>query len=68
MQQPQTVKELRLAMSMTLKEFSEYFETPMRTVQRWEASPDARSYSPCPVNIFHLMLYKYESESEKGNL
>lgn len=66
--QPQTVKELRQKMGMTLKEFSEYFETPLRTVQRWEADPGANSYSACPVNLFHLMVYKYENESLKGNL
>lgn len=31
-----TVKELRERMNLSQKNFSEYFEIPIRTVQEWE--------------------------------
>lgn len=68
MSQPQTVKELRKCMGMTQKEFAEYFETTLRTVQRWEAPADASTFVQIPENLFHLMVYKYENELKIGNL
>lgn len=31
-----TIKEIRLSIGLTQKQFAEYFDIPQRTVQEWE--------------------------------
>ncbi len=52
-----TVKELRIVSGMSLKQFSDYFGIPYRTVQNWDA--EIRN---CPDYLVELMIYKLNSE------
>lgn len=52
-----TFKELRKASGMNLRQFSEYFAIPYRTIQNWEAG--VRS---CPDYLLALMEYKLRKE------
>lgn len=45
------VKEFRLAHKMTQKQFAEYFEIPLKTVQSWEQG----ARKP-PEYLFKLMV------------
>lgn len=49
--------ELRKAVGMNRKEFSEYYEIPYRTVQDWEAGKRTM-----PDYLLRLMKYKAEIE------
>ncbi len=53
----ETVKELRIVSGMSLKQFSDYFGIPYRTVQNWDA--EIRN---CPDYLVELMIYKLNSE------
>lgn len=45
---------------MTLKELSDYFEIPYRTVQGWKLGK-----RKCPSYLLKLMIYKLENEKRK---
>ncbi|MCF0127077.1 MAG: helix-turn-helix domain-containing protein [Pseudobutyrivibrio sp.] len=51
------VRELREAMGMNRREFSEYFGIPYRTVQDWEAGKRTM-----PEYVLRLMKYMAEME------
>ncbi len=50
-------KELRIMAGMSLKQFSDYFEIPYRTIQNWEAE-----VRKCPEYLLELMVYKLKHE------
>jgi DNA-binding transcriptional regulator YiaG len=52
-----TFKELREQSGMNLKQFSEYFGIPYRTIQNWE-----RGERQCPSYLIDLMTYKLKNE------
>ena len=54
-----TFQELRQSSGMNLKEFSEYFEIPYRTIQNWEGGQRT-----CPEYLLKLMRYKLDKEKE----
>ena len=54
-----TFKELREKTGMNLRQFSEYFGIPYRTIQNWEAGT-----RKCPDYLLNLMEYKIERERE----
>lgn len=54
-----TVKELRTSHGMNIKEFSDYFNIPYRTVQNWDAG-----VRECPEYLLELMKYKLNNESK----
>ena len=56
-----TFKELREQSGMNLKQFSEYFEIPYRTIQNWEGGQ-----RKCPEYLLKLMQYKLESNKKEG--
>ena len=43
-----------------LKQFSEYFEIPYRTVKNWKSGS-----RKCPDYVLKLILYRLENENEK---
>ena len=53
-----TFKELRKQSGMNIKQFSEYFQIPYRTVQNWEL--ETRT---CPDYLLKLMEYKLQKEN-----
>lgn len=50
-------KELRIMAGMSLKQFSDYFDIPYRTIQNWEAE-----VRKCPEYLLELMAYKLKHE------
>lgn len=52
-----TFQELRQATGMNLKQFSDYFEIPYRTIQNWEGGQ-----RECPTYLLELMKYKLKKE------
>ena len=52
-----TFKELREQSGMGLKQFSEYFDIPYRTIQNWNAGITA-----CPEYMMSLFTYKLSNE------
>lgn len=50
-------KELRTKSKMNLKEYSQYFSIPYRTLQNWE-----NKERKCPEYLLNLMKYKLENE------
>lgn len=52
-----TIKELRKAVNMTQKEFSEYFGISKRNIENWETEK-----SNCPEYLRSLIEYKLENE------
>lgn len=54
-----TVKELRTSHGMNIKEFSDYFNIPYRTVQNWDSG-----VRECPEYLLELMEYKLNNESK----
>lgn len=52
------IKELRKQTGMNLKQFSEYFGIPYRTLQNWE-----REERKCPTYLIELIKYKIEKEN-----
>ena len=55
-----TFKELRQQSGMNMKQFSNYFEIPYRTIQDWEYSK-----RKCPEYLLKLMEYKLTNENKK---
>ena len=51
------IKILRERSKMSLKQFSEYFNIPYRTLQHWEAGD-----RQCPVYVLELIEYKLRNE------
>jgi len=45
---------------MNIKQFSEYFEIPYRTVQNWKSGS-----RKCPDYVLKLILYRLENENKK---
>lgn len=58
-----SVKELRSEYQMNIKQFSEYFGIPYRTVQNWNSGT-----RECPTYLVDLMRYKLSNEREKGEI
>lgn len=56
-------KDLLEKSGMNIKQFSEYFNIPYRTVQNWKIGD-----RKCPPYLVDLMRYKIETEKEKGNI
>lgn len=54
------LKELVEKSGMNIKQFSEYFNIPYRTVQGWRL--DGRK---CPEYLLDLMKYKLENEKTR---
>ena len=52
-----TFKELRLQSGMNLKQFSDYFNIPYRTMQNWDSER-----RQCPKYLLELMEYKLDNE------
>lgn len=52
-----TFQELRQATGMNLKQFSNYFEIPYRTMQNWE-----EGQRKVPDYLLNLMIYKLQKE------
>lgn len=52
-----TFKEIRQASGMNIKQFSEYFGIPYRTIQHWE-----QGTRQCPKYLLELMQYKLDTE------
>ena len=57
-----TFKELRTSTGMNIKEFSEYFNIPYRTMQNWESER-----RQCPEYLLELMYYKLLNENKIEN-
>lgn len=53
------VKDLRKLAGMTQKQFSEFFNIPMRTLQGWELGE-----RKCPEYLLNLIEYKLKNESK----
>lgn len=53
------IKELRKLSGMTQKQFSEFFNIPMRTIQGWELGE-----RKCPEYLLSLIKYKLRNESK----
>ena len=45
-----TLQQIRLKLGMTQRAFADYFEIPLRTLERWEAGR-----SDPPVYVVHLV-------------
>lgn len=52
-----TMKELRIQSGMNIKQFSEYFGIPYRTIQNWEGGQRS-----CPEYLLDLIEYKLKNE------
>ena len=53
-------REILHESGMNLKQFSEYFEIPYRTVQSWKLGE-----RKCPDYVLKLILYRLENEQKK---
>lgn len=53
-------KQIREQSGMNIKQFSEYFNIPYRTVQNWDLG-----LRQCPDYIIELIIYKLNNEKEK---
>lgn len=53
-------KEIREQSGMNLKQFSEYFHIPYRTVQNWDLG-----LRQCPEYVIDLISYKLNNEMKK---
>lgn len=53
-------KEIREQSGMNLKQFSEYFNIPYRTVQNWDLG-----LRQCPEYVIDLISYKLNNEMKK---
>ena len=51
------MKELRQKTGMNLKQFSEFFRIPYRTLQHWEAGT-----RHCPEYLLELVEYRLKKE------
>lgn len=52
-----TIKELRTACDMTQKEFSEFFQIPLRTIENWEGEKSKPS-----EYLVDLLQYELKKE------
>lgn len=52
-----TIKDLRLSTGMTQQEFSDYFNIPKRTFEKWE-----QGIRTPPEYVAELIKYKIEKE------
>lgn len=52
-----TVRELRAASGMTMKQFADYFGIPLRSVENW-CTVSAISKRECPSYLINLMHFK----------
>ena len=52
-----TLEEIMKQSGMNMKQFSEYFNIPYRTVQNWKAG-----IRKCPDYVLELMQYKLQNE------
>lgn len=52
-----TIREIRLQIGMTQKQFGEYFGIPCRTIQNWEGGQ-----RECPEYLLKLIEYKLKKE------
>lgn len=53
-------KQIREQSGMNIKQFSEYFNIPYRTVQNWDLG-----LRQCPDYVIELIVYKLNNEKEK---
>ena len=53
-----TFKELKEASGMNIKQFSEYFNIPYKTVQKWNSGERS-----CSDYLLDLMHYKLKNEN-----
>lgn len=53
-----TFKELRKASGMNQRQFAEYFNIPLRTIENWEADSEK-----CKQYLLDLMRYKLQNEA-----
>lgn len=53
------LKELIKQSGMNIKQFSEYFNIPYRTIQGWRLEE-----RKCPEYLINLMIYKLEKEKK----
>ena len=53
-------KQVREQSGMNIKQFSEYFNIPYRTVQNWDLG-----LRQCPEYVLELIIYKLNNEKEK---
>lgn len=54
-----TFKQLREASGMNMKQFSDYFNIPYRTIQNWDAE-----IRQCPEYLMELMEYRLVNENK----
>jgi DNA-binding transcriptional regulator YiaG len=54
-----TFKELKEASGMNIKQFSEYFNIPYKTVQKWNSGERS-----CHDYLIDLMHYKLKNEGK----
>lgn len=52
------IRELRLEAGMTQREFAEYFNIPVRSIENWEGKK-----RECPEYVLELIKYKLEKEN-----
>lgn len=53
-------KQIREQSGMNIKQFSEYFNIPYRTVQNWDLG-----LRQCPEYVLELIIYKLNNEKKK---
>jgi len=58
-----TFKKIRQESGMNLKQFSEYFGIPYRTIQHWE-----QETRQCPKYLLNLIQYKLDNEKQKQGI
>jgi DNA-binding transcriptional regulator YiaG len=56
-----TFKEIRQSSGMGMKQFSDCFNIPYRTIQDWEYEK-----RKCPPYVLELIQYKLEHEKQKS--
>jgi len=54
------INDYLIEKGMNIKQFSEYFEIPYRTVQNWKSGS-----RKCPDYVLKLILYRLENENKK---
>ena len=52
------IKELRITLGWTQKQFAEYFNIPKRTIESWETG----RRNP-PEYVYELIIYKLQKEN-----
>jgi len=59
------IKELREQSGMTKKQFADYFEIPLKTIQNWESETGEKR--GCAKYLYNLMVYKLKNENLINN-